>query len=187
MERPLTFLAGALHTFVRVTDQPQHWVSRNPVCKYLLSGRCTLAPFISGGSHPRAPAGVLPGCRKLLAPSPMVLRAEGKPPRGLCLVLKQMVLGDLFPPVTGMMDAASEVGKEAAGRWLDRQTHRALFSQFGPGPVPPRPPRSCAPGFLGALGQRPHILTCLSFDLLSQNRVEYEKRVRAQAKKFAPS
>lgn len=125
MERPLTFLAGALHTFVRVIDQPQHWVSRNPVCKYLLSGRCTLAPFTSGGSHPRAPAGVLPGCRKLLAPSPMVLRAEGKPPRGLCLVLKQMVLGDLFPPVTSMMDAASEVGKEAAGHWLDRQTHRA--------------------------------------------------------------
>lgn len=32
-----------------------------------------------------------------------------------------------------------------------------------------------------------HLLTCLSLDLLSQNRVEYEKRVRAQAKKFAPS
>lgn len=32
-----------------------------------------------------------------------------------------------------------------------------------------------------------HLLTCLSLDPLSQNRVEYEKRVRAQAKKFAPS
>lgn len=41
-----------------------------------------------------------------------------------------------------------------------------------PGPGPPR-------GL--------HLLTCLSLDLLSQNRVEYEKRVRAQAKKFAPS
>ena len=37
------------------------------------------------------------------------------------------------------------------------------------------------------LGRQLYLLTCLSFDLLSQNRVEYEKRVRAQAKKFAPS